>query len=142
MRVVVDTNILVGAMLQQGGACRAVVRLCLLREVVPLIGVALFAEMEDVLSRSDLFSTSPLDATERHELFAAFLNASQWVQIYYAWRPNLRDEADNHIVDLAVAGGAEYVITQNIRDFAKMELKFPQLKCATAAEFLGTWRKA
>ena len=141
MRVVVDTNILVGAMLQKGGACRAVVRLCLLREVVPLIGVALFSEMEDVLSRSDLFSTSPLDATERRELFAAFLNASQWVQIYYAWRPNLRDEADNHIVDLAVAGGAEYVITQNIRDFAKMELKFPQLKCETAAEFLGRWRK-
>jgi len=43
---------MVGAMLQQGGACRAIIRLCLLGELVPLIGVALFSEMEDmVLSR-------------------------------------------------------------------------------------------
>jgi putative PIN family toxin of toxin-antitoxin system len=141
MRVVVDTNIMVGAMLQQGGACRAIIRLCLLGELVPLIGVALFSEMEDVLSRPKLFSVSPLYADERSELFAAFLSTSQWVQIYYSWRPNLRDEADNHIVDLAVAGGADYIITQNIRDFDKMELKFPQLKHKTAAEFLGIWRK-
>jgi predicted nucleic acid-binding protein len=51
------------------------------------------------------------------------------------------DEADNHIVDLAVAGSAAYIVTQNVRDFTNMELQFPQLKQATAAEFLDIWRK-
>lgn len=141
MRVVLDTNIVVGAMLRDGGAARAVLRLCLRGEVQPIVGVALFAEMEDVLSREHLFGTSSLTQAERHELFAAFLSVTQLVPIYYTWRPNLRDEADNHVVDLAVAGNAEYIVTQNERDFAKMELQFPQLKLAKASEFMEMWRK-
>jgi len=39
-------------------------------------------------------------------------------RIYFLWRPNLRDEADNHLVELAVAGGAQAVVTRNKRDFA------------------------
>lgn len=141
MRVVLDTNIIVGAMLRDGGACRAVLRLCLQGEVQPIIGVALFAELEDVLSREDLFRNSKLTAAERQDLFAAFLSVTQWVPIYYTWRPNLRDEADNHVVDLAVAGNADCIVTKNERDFANMELQFPQLKLATAAEFMELWRK-
>ena len=140
MKVVIDTNILVGALLRDGGACRAVLRLCLEGQLQPLVGVALFAEMEDVLSRSSLFRSSVLDQAEREDLFAAFLSVTAWVPIYYSWRPNLRDEADNHVVELAVAGNATYIITQNRRDFASMELQFPDLKIATAAEFLENWR--
>jgi putative PIN family toxin of toxin-antitoxin system len=141
MRIVVDTNIIVGALLRDGGAARAVLRLCLQGEVQPLIGVALFAEIEDALSRDHLFRTSKLTHAERQELFAAFLSVTKWVPIYYTWRPNLCDEADNHVVDLAVAGNAEYIVTQNERDFAKMELQFPHLKLVTAAEFMELWRK-
>lgn len=141
MRVVLDTNIIVGAMLREGGAARAVLRLCLQGDIQPIIGMALFAEMEDVLSRKDLLQKSPLNKAERRDLFAAFLSVTTWVPIYYSWRPNLRDEADNHVVDLAVAGSAEYIITQNVKDFATMELQFPHLLQATAAEFMDTWRK-
>ena len=141
MRSVLDTNIIVGAMLREGGAARAVLRLCLQGEVQPIIGVALFAEIEDVLSRESLFRKSQLTYPERLELFAAFLSVTRWVPIYYTWRPNLRDEADNHVVDLAVADNAEYIVTQNERDFAKMGLQFPQLKLVTAAEFMELWRK-
>ena len=140
MKIVIDTNVLVGALLREGGAARAVLRLCLDRKVEPLVGVALFSEMEDVLARSSLFRSSPLDQQERHDFFAAFLNITCWVTIYYRWRPNLRDEADNHVVELAVAGSASYIVTQNSRDFAEMELRFPGLKVVTAAEFLELWR--
>lgn len=141
MRIVLDTNIIVGAMLREGGAARAVLRLCLQGEVQPIIGVALFSEMEDVLSRKNLFQNSTLTRAERKQLFAAFLSVTCWVPIYYTWRPNLRDEADNHVVDLAVAGNAEYIVTQNERDFEQMQLLFPQLKLATAAAFLELGRK-
>jgi len=40
----------------------------------------------------------------------------------------LRDEGDNHLIELAVAGGAAAIITKNARDFASAELHFPGLR--------------
>jgi len=127
MKVVIDTNVFIGACLGQG-ACRAVIVACLEEKLIPLMGVALFSEYEDVLSRGDLFVRSRLDAAERSELLDIFVATCRWTRIYYGWRPNLRDEGDNHLVELAVAGGAEYIVTRNLRDVARMELLFPGLK--------------
>ena len=85
-------------------------------------------EYEDVLSRSALFVRSRLDPGEREELLDIFLATCRWTRIYYGWRPNLPDEGDNHLVELAVAGGADYIVTRNFRDVARMELLFPGLK--------------
>ncbi len=53
------------------------------------------------------------------------------------WRPNLRDEANNHLMELAVAGGAEMIITANKKDFRNSELNFPSIKILNPAEFLN-----
>jgi predicted nucleic acid-binding protein len=53
------------------------------------------------------------------------------------WRPNLPDEADNHVVELAVAGGAEAIVTHNKRDFARAELHFPGLRVASPGELIA-----
>ena len=127
MKIVVDTNIFIGACLGVG-ACREVIAACMEERVTPLMGVALLSEYEDVLSRHVLFSRSRLNAEERDELLDIFLSTCLWVRIYYGWRPNLRDEGDNHLIELAVAGGAEYLVTKNIRDFVSMDLQFPNLK--------------
>ena len=100
------------------------------------MGAALFTEYEDVLARSTLFSRSRLTAAERAELFDIFIAHCQWTRIYFGWRPNLRDEADNHLIELALAGGASYIITRNVRDVAAMELKFPHLSVVTPERFL------
>jgi predicted nucleic acid-binding protein len=55
-----------------------------------------------------------LDPRERERLLEAFLGACRWTRIYYGWRPNAPDESDNHIVELAVAGGAAAIVTKNI----------------------------
>lgn len=140
MRIVIDTNVLVGAMLTEDGASREILRLCLTGQVTPVIGLALFAEMEDVLERSALFDACVLNKTERDELFRAFLHTTSWVPIFYKWRPNLRDEADNHIIELAVAGNASCVVTKNLRDFASMELQFDGLEIVSPAQFLNKRR--
>ena len=42
--------------------------------------------------------------------------------------PHLPDEADNHVIELAVAGRAEAIVTHNTNDFVRAELDFPGLR--------------
>lgn len=92
------------------------------------MGAALFAEYESLMSRKALFEQCRLDVRQRDALFNAFLGVCRWTNIYYGWRPNLRDEADNHLIELAVAGAAAVIVTKNVRDFRGAELHFPGLR--------------
>ena len=124
----IDTNVLAGALLRREGQNRVVLRACFQEHLKPLVGQALFLEYEDVLGREQLFRKSPLAASERRQLFEAFLSVCEWVQVYYLWRPNLRDEGDNHILELAVAGGASIIVTNNVADFRGSELRFADIR--------------
>ena len=140
-RVVLDTNVFVTALRSQEGASRAVIRLCLRRRGQPLMSETLFNKFEDVLGRAGPFQTSRLTPRERAELLDAFLSVCEWVRVFYLWRPNLPDEGDNHLVELAVAGMAATLVTQNVRDLRRGELRFPQLRIETPAEFMNRWRQ-
>ena len=131
-RIVVDTNVLVSAILSPDGAAREVLRRCLSGEVQPLIGNALFLEYEDVLSRDRLF----VDASDRTALLDAFLSVCLWVNTSFLWRPNLPDESDNHLIELAVAGNAEWIVTGNTRDIAAGELAFDSFRIGTPRAWL------
>jgi putative PIN family toxin of toxin-antitoxin system len=135
MRIVVDTNIFVGACLT-AGAANQVVAACLKERHQPLMGNSLFAEYEDVLARSSLFEKSRLSAIEREELFDIFLSGCEWVRVYYQWRPNLRDESDNHLIELAVAGNADCIVTRNTRDLENGQLLFPHIFVLTPEQLL------
>lgn len=135
IRIVLDTNIFIGACLGQGAAHK-IIAACLRGQLTALMGVALLAEYEDVLGRSELFKGCRLSATERDELLDIFLAGCEWTRIYYAWRPNLPDEADNHLVELAIAGAAAYIVTRNLRDVARMELRFPHVRVLSPEIFL------
>lgn len=127
MRIVVDTNIIIGACLGTG-AENAVIAACLKGQCIPLMGNPLFNEFEDVFDRDDLFKNCRLSGDERIELLDVFFSCCEWTRVYYAWRPNLPDEADNHLVELAIAGGADFIVTRNLRHLKNMELRFPQLR--------------
>jgi putative PIN family toxin of toxin-antitoxin system len=135
MKIVVDTNVFVSACLTDG-APNAVIAGCFEGKYQPLMGNALFAEYEDVLGRASLFKACRLNVKERSELLDIFLSYCQWVKIYYQWRPNLRDEGDNHLIELAVAGRAEYLVSSNLKDLQSGQLKFPQVQFLSPHSFL------
>ena len=137
MRIVVDTNVFVAAVSSPDGASREVLRCCLQGRYEPIMGQALLTEYESVLSRTEPFLRSPLSRGERDALWAAIASRCHWVRVYYLWRPNLPDEADNHVVELAVAGGAEAIVTHNTRDFERTELHFPGLRVVTPGELIA-----
>ena len=62
--------------------------------------------------------------------------AGRWVKIYYGWRPNLRDEGDNHLIELAVVGSARAVVTHNVRDLRRAELRWTDLLVLIPSECL------
>ena len=135
-RIVVDTNVLVSAILSPDGAAREVLRRCLTGRARPLIGNALFLEYEDVLSRSALFAAAPVGPAARAALLDAFLAACEWVDIAFLWRPNLPDESDNHLIELAIAGNAACIVTGNARDFAAGDLVFDDPRAVPPGDWL------
>ena len=90
-----------------------------------------------------LFSQSPTAiAPERHRhlQLAALARQGRWVTVYYGWRPNLPDEGDNHLIELALAGGAQAIVTHNLRDLRGGELRLGNLRVLTPAQCLEEWR--
>ena len=137
--IVVDTNVLLAACLKEEGASRTLVKRCLTGQYRPLIGTALFLEYEDIMNRDTLFDRCPLTAKERGEVFRGFLAVCRWTEVYYAWRPNLPDESDNHLFELAVAGRADALITRNLKDLTRGELRFPSIKILSPEQCLEVY---
>ena len=135
-RVVIDTNVLVSAILSTDGAAREVLRRCLRGEAQPLIGNALFLEYEEILSREELLAAAPIGSEDRTALLDAVLSVCRWVNISFLWRPNLPDESDNPLIEPAVAGNADWILTGNTREIAAGELAFGTFRIGTPRAWL------
>lgn len=135
-KLILDTNVLVSAFTSPEGASREVLRRILCRQATALISVALYSEYCDVLGRADFSSRCPLSPPEIDDLFFAFLACTEPIELYFSWRPNLRDEGDNHVYELAVAALDAPLLTYNQRDFMHPQLKFPSLQIMTPAQWL------
>ncbi len=134
MDIVLDTSVFVAGLRSGGGASREVIRRALLGRLRPLFANALWLAYEDVLGR-DVW-TAETTAEERRRVLSALAQSGRWVTLYYGWRPNLPDEKDNHLIELAVAGNAAAIVTHNVRDLAHGELVFKQLRIVTPAQLL------
>ena len=135
-KIVIATNVFVSALISPSSFSREVIRRSLMATYQPLMGNTLFMEYESILSLEEVLSKCPLTIKEIETLLAALMNVSQWILIYYLWRPNLKDEGDNHVIELAIAGNAEAIVTNNVKDFQNSSLLFPELLVLRPEEIL------
>ena len=139
MNVVIDTNVWISALISKEGLGREIIRLSLLDKISPQISTTLFLEYEAVMKREKIINLCSLSIKEQEELFQAFLSTSKWNEIFYLWRPNLDDEGDDFLVELAVASNSEIIITDNKKDLESGELHFG-FEVLTPQEFLERYK--
>lgn len=132
--IVIDTNVFVAGLRSADGGSRALLRRALEGKIQPLFGNALWLEYQELLGRPVWGNTTTHD--ERVTLLAGLAKQGRWVTVYFGWRPNLPDEADNHLIELALAGGAAVIVTHNLRDLKGGELRLGNLRVLTPAQYL------
>ena len=135
MNVVIDTNIWIAALISKEGISREIIRLALMEKISPQISTTLFIEYEAVMKREKIQTLCSLSIEEQEKLFQAFLSTCKWNEIFYLWRPNLDDEGDDFLIELAVASNSKVIITDNIKDIELGELKF-DIEVLTPKDFL------
>jgi putative PIN family toxin of toxin-antitoxin system len=118
MRLVLDTNVLVTAFRSRAGAAAEVVRLIRRRELTMLATVSLFLEYEAVLTRPEHLARAEITAAEAEGALDVLAAVVEPVKPHFLWRPRLRDPDDDMVLEAAVNGRADAVVTFNARDFA------------------------
>jgi len=115
VRVVIDTNVLVAALRSRHGASFQLLQRLGSGPFQPVVSSPLCLEYEDVLHRPGLV---PGYAREDIEDFLDYVLAeSIECQVHFLWRPFLPDAKDDLVLEAAVAGGASFIITFNLKDF-------------------------
>ena len=116
-RLVIDTNVVLAALRSAKGASAVLMRHVAQQCVTQLLTVALVLEIESVLCRPEQLAATGLTL----ELVQGFVDElcalAEPVQIHFAWRPMLHDAADEMVLEAAVNGRADALVTFNLKDF-------------------------
>lgn len=116
--MVLDTNVVVAALRSPGGASAALVELALDQTFVLLLSVPLVLEYEAVASDTAQRTVSGLSEAEVRTVISALCSVCRPIELWFLWRPQLRDPADEMVLETAINGRAEALVTFNLRDFA------------------------
>ncbi|MEX0291548.1 MAG: putative toxin-antitoxin system toxin component, PIN family [Allomuricauda sp.] len=119
MKIVLDTNILVAAFRSRLGASYAIVSRIPSDDFQLSLSVPLYVEYQDVLLREGKvpgFTESEILGFLRY-----LCQESHHQEIFYLWRPVLKDAKDDLVLELAVASESKIIVTHNVRDFRGSE---------------------
>lgn len=134
-RVVLDTDVIVAAWRSPQGASAELLRLVHAGRLQMLASVALFAEYEAVLTRPAQLRAIGLRAADLQQALDELAACVVQVRSWYQWRPQLRDPADEMVLEAAVNGGATALVSFNQRDFGDAPARFG-IVLATPSQFL------
>ena len=117
--VVIDTNVLVAALRSRKGASYRLFELIDSGKFHPCISVPLVLEYE--AAAKDLIGQIPLRERDIDAVIDYVCKVASHHQIYYLWRPFLRDPKDDMVLELAVTAGCDAIVTYNVNHFEGVE---------------------
>jgi putative PIN family toxin of toxin-antitoxin system len=131
-RVVLDTNVLVAASRSRWGASAKLLSLLGTGRFDVCISVPLTLEYESAMTRDvEPYSS---DWRVRMDILDYLCSVAKPQEIFFLWRPYLRDPNDEMVLEVAIAGGCSGIVSYNARDFTGIE-RF-NLTIHTPKEFL------
>ena len=133
-RVVLDTNVLVAASRSRQGASFALLQALRQRRFSALVSVPLLLEYEAVLKRPEQLLASGRTLAMTDAFLDALCRYVKPVHLHYLWRPQTRDAADEMVLETALNGRAQALVSLNTADFGKAARRF-RLPLMTPGEF-------
>ena len=122
--MVLDTDVVVAAMRSPRGASAAILRAARQGRATLLASVPLALEYEAVASRAEHRLAAGLTAREVRNFLTAVVAMAEPVTTHFLWRPQLRDPADEMVLEAAANGSADALVTFNVRDFGTAPAQF------------------
>ena len=104
-------------MRSRSGASNAVLEYIARGKLSPLVSTALFLEYEEVLLRPENRLATGMSEGDVEGFLAALASAAEAVDVNFRWRPQLKDPKDELVLEAAVNGQAEALVTHNVGDF-------------------------
>ncbi len=117
MRIVLDTDVMVAAMRSATGASRRLLLAGVDGRVILLVSPALLLEYESVLKRPEHLAAARADEASIDIVLDLLTAKAEQVEMHYLWRPQLADVGDELVLEAAINGHAEALVTFNLRDF-------------------------
>jgi putative PIN family toxin of toxin-antitoxin system len=124
VRLVLDTDVLVAAMRSPSGASAAILRAARQDRATLLMSVSLALEYEAICSRVEHRMAAGLSEREVSIFVNAVIAMAEPVDTHFLWRPQLRDTGDEMVLEAAVNGQADALVTFNQRDFGNAPSRF------------------
>ena len=131
-KIIMDTNVLFAGLYSSTGASFQILRLLDARKLKPVISTTLLFEYEDVLKREQ--TILELSHKQVDTVLDNICALSHFQEIYFLWRPYLKDPKDDHVLEVAVASKTKIIVTHNLKDFKGVE-KFG-IKAITPGNYL------
>ena|SRR5690349_14490101 len=130
--IVLDTNVLIAGLRSRNGASFQLLSLIGESAFELNVSVPLVLEYEEVAKRES--RALGLTHAEIDDVLDYLCAVATHREIYFLWRPVLRDAADDMVLEVAVEAGCDIVVTHNVRDFVGAE-RFG-VRALTPGEFL------
>lgn len=119
-----DTDVLVAAFRSGSGASRQLLHAALDQRFELLLSVPLMLEYESVLTRPAQLAASGLNSGDVNRVLDDLAVVAKPVRLAYRWRPQLTDPNDDMVLETAVNGNADAIVTFNLRDFQETSRSF------------------